>query len=527
MTNKSATSKFHFPVIFQALLVGIFILFLVLVVLQQANPLNTKLGRDSGIYIYVSNTLLKGGLPYVSAMETKPPGIFFIDAFALSIGDGTRWGIWLVEFLFLFGAACIGFYVLHKQFGFGPAFIGTTVWLLGLNMTLEGGNLTEEYSLLFGFGALLFWILSKDKPRVFWFDVGIGLCTGLSVLIRPNNAGVQAAIVLVMAFFYIVDKNYRTLFMRLGVIGITAAIPLILSGLYFHIHGAFIEFLEASILYNLSYAGGNIDLPDAFLSGIGSLGFSSGIALIGCFVAVDQLRRQSFDKNKSPFLLWLLVDGVLEVFLSGLAGRNYQHYFICWLPFIASATAVVIYYVFSSFCLWVAKHTSRFALISIGFALLLYSNVPGDYIKSAKYLWYQRSEGVQRPDPVAEYINAHTTANDLVLVWGGQAGINFLSKRDAPTPYIFYPLFVPSRITDRIAADYYREIQETPPVLIVDGSSYSPADIISLEEKNPLKWSVENGVYADPYLVEVMKFIRENYSLKNVVNGVPIYEFIR
>lgn len=527
MTNHSAPSKNNFRAAFQVLLAGFFILFLVLMVLQQANPLNNKLGRDSGIYIYVSNTLLKGDLPYVSAMETKPPGIFFIDAFGLWIGDGTRWGIWLVEFLFLFVAACIGFYLLYNQFGFGPALIGSTAWLLGLNMTLEGGNLTEEYSLLFGFGALLFWTLSKDKSKVFWFDVGIGLCAGFSTLLRPNNVGVQAAIVLVMAFFYILDRNYRALAVRLGVIGVTAVIPLIMSGLYFHAHGAFTEFLEASILYNLSYTGGNIDLRDAFLGGIGSVGFSSGIALIGYFVALGQLRRQSFDKNMSAFLLWLVVNGILEVFLSGLSGRNYQHYFICWLPAIAVAAAVVTYYVFSSFCLWAAKYTSRFALISVLLVLVLYSDVPGDYIKSAQKILFQRSQGIQRPDAVAEYINAHTASNDLVLVWGGQAGINFLSKRDAPTPYIFYPLFVPSKITDGIAADYYRHIQETPPVLIVDGSSYAPADIISLEEKNPLRWAAENGVYAEPYLVEVMEFIRKNYSLKDIVSGVPIYELIR
>ena len=121
MVNVTLASKRPYLKVFQYILVSFFILFLVLVVLQQANPLNTRLERDSGIYIYVSNTLLKGGLPYVTAMETKPPGIFFIDAFALWIGDGTRWGIWAVEFLFLFFATCIGFYFLNLRFDFGPA----------------------------------------------------------------------------------------------------------------------------------------------------------------------------------------------------------------------------------------------------------------------------------------------------------------------------------------------------------------------------------------------------------------------
>src|SRR5688572_4860418 len=140
MVNTTIISKISSNKYFQNFLVSFFLLFLTLVVLQQANPLNNQLERDSGIYIYVSNTLLKGGLPYVTAMETKPPGIFFIDAFGLWIGDETRWGIWLIEFLFLLVTTHVGFYILYYQFGFAPALFGSAIWLQGLNLTLGGGN---------------------------------------------------------------------------------------------------------------------------------------------------------------------------------------------------------------------------------------------------------------------------------------------------------------------------------------------------------------------------------------------------
>ena len=101
----------------QHVLVVLLLALAVLIVLNQANPLTTRLGRDSGMYAYVASHLLRGNTPYVSAWEHKPPGIFVIDALGLALAGGTRWGIWSVEFVFLVAAAIAGFYALKRHFG--------------------------------------------------------------------------------------------------------------------------------------------------------------------------------------------------------------------------------------------------------------------------------------------------------------------------------------------------------------------------------------------------------------------------
>ncbi len=60
----------------------------VLIVLNQANPLTTRLGRDSGMYAYVASRVVRGDTPYLSAWEHKPPGIFFVDALGLALAGG-------------------------------------------------------------------------------------------------------------------------------------------------------------------------------------------------------------------------------------------------------------------------------------------------------------------------------------------------------------------------------------------------------------------------------------------------------
>ena len=147
-------------------LLGVLLLALaVLIVLGQANPLTTRLGRDSGMYAYVASHLERGNTPYVSAWEHKPPGIFFIDALGLAVAEGTRWGIWFVELVSLLIAAIVGYFGLRRFFGQGPALVASLVWLAGLSFVLEGGNFTEEFSLPLHFiSLLLFGISLRRRP---------------------------------------------------------------------------------------------------------------------------------------------------------------------------------------------------------------------------------------------------------------------------------------------------------------------------------------------------------------------------
>ena len=518
--GKSSTS-FRQAVFF--ILVGLFLVFFILLTLEQANPLNTKLERDSGIFLYVSSWFAKGGFSYIISGLNKPPGIYFVDTLALGIGRGTRWGVWLVEFLSLSISAILGFHLLRKQFGLAPALIGSAVWLLGLNHVLAGGNFTEEYSLPFGFASLLLWLTSEGKKNTTATDIGIGLCTGLSILLRPNNIGVQAAIALTLIIFAIRDGEYRRLLTRLIVIGVVAFLPLLFVGIFFASRGVFNEFIESSLLYNLFYVGGNLDLRSSFLGGITSLGFAGGISILGYFLAVSQIRVRKERSLFEVLLVWIVVDGIIEVVLSGLSGMSYEHYFICWMPIVAVSSAYLVSRTFPDFCLWSEEHSIRLTLLSVLFGVLLFSKVPNDYLKTFTHLTSQREKGVQRVDPVAEYINTHTAPDDSVLIWGGQAGINFLSKRDTPTPFILYPVFESSPFTEHYSAEYFQMLQQKPPALIVDGSVFDPELIVSLDEKSPIQWSAEHGIYATPYLAEVLNFIRKNYSLEEVINNIPIY----
>jgi hypothetical protein len=513
----------------QGALIVVFLLLTVLVVLSQANPLLTRLGRDSGMYAYVASHLLRGMTPYVTAWEHKPPLIFFIDAAGLWLGHGSRWGIWAVEFLFLLGAAWAGFQALKKNFGLGPAILASLIWLSGVGLVLEGGNFTEEYSLLFSFVSLWLFTLILRRPESLWMHASLGLAFGCGFLTRPNNTGVQISIILTEILLVALKRRplRQSLQGRLAT-GVGFLLPLIAVSLYFVARHAFQDFLDAGFIYNLSY-GGQPDPIGALLSGIRNLGFAAGVALVGMWLAFQQLRSQIAHSAQletrvvDPLILWLCLDFIIEVALSGLSGLNYPHYFICWLPWIAVASALVFSKLFPSFAQWSERFPVRVLLGAILLLWLVSFNTLMGYKQGFAQLVTDR-EAAQRKELLPQYVNEHTLPGETVLAWGGEAGINFLADRDSPTAHFQYGILVPSKITDRISAEFYQDIRSHPPALILDGSGGDQnGELAPLSTSNPVAWSAAHAMYAPPYLAEFFDFFHQNYVYKTSVAGVPIY----
>src|SRR5262245_8405640 len=106
------------------ILLAILLVVLVLIVLAQANPGTHIPGRDYGFYVYIGDQILHGRLPYQDAWESKPPAIFYLNAIGLWIGRGSRWGVWVIEFISLLVAAAFSFLVMKKLWGIWPALGG-------------------------------------------------------------------------------------------------------------------------------------------------------------------------------------------------------------------------------------------------------------------------------------------------------------------------------------------------------------------------------------------------------------------
>ena len=79
------------------LLLAVLLMTFVLHLLVIAEPF----GRDQGIFAYIGQTILHGGVPYRDAWDHKTPGLYGVYALAFALFGRAMASIHLLEGLFL------------------------------------------------------------------------------------------------------------------------------------------------------------------------------------------------------------------------------------------------------------------------------------------------------------------------------------------------------------------------------------------------------------------------------------------
>jgi hypothetical protein len=503
----------------------IFIGLVVAVVLEQANPLYQVPNRDSGFFMYAGGQILKGKLLYLDIWDSKGPLIFYINAFALWLGHGSRWGVWGMEFIFLFLAALIGFKLIEKLWGIIPALFGTLVWLFAFNNVARGGNFTEEYSLLFSFIALyLFW-LGAQNPHNKIYPFIIGITLALNFLLRANNIGVQLSIIFVTILSGILDKNVQQSLKRLLWISIGALSVLAMVALYFRALGTLDDMFQAAVAYNFFYSRGGTrldDLAKSFVRGVNLLGYLSLVpTFLGFGILLEKLPER-IRSGPTPFrdLSFLFLIGFpVEIVMSGLSGNNFPHYYICWSPYIA---------LLSGLLLGLNERSNKRHLLALAVMILLVSFIKfetlSQYQTAFTKILFDRGSGIELVHPVAKYIRDNTEPTDTVLVWGTQPYINLLARRDSPTGILFYPQLARSPFTDELNARFYQDLVQNEPVFIVDMVNPDNDTIPFIDPILRETQSQRLRRFDPPLnLDQVFDFIHSSYHLETQINGVPIY----
>lgn len=493
-----------------------------LIVLVQSNPGTRLPGRDYGFYAYIGDQILHGRLPYRDAWESKPPAIFYLNSLALVLGRGTRWGIWLVEWVSLLGSGIFSYINIKKLWGIFPAVGSLLLWLIGLNLTLQGGNLTEEFPLILHFLSLTLFLSLVEQPQRSLQMFLLGVAFGISFLFRPNNAVVEAAIIITVFLLLIVRRNWKILFHQALWLGLGIVLPVLATGLYFWSQGLFQELLEASILYNLTYSKTAITSTSPLLAGFKIFGLLAWVSTAGYFLSIYYAL-----KTKQPIYLLLLIGTPLTVYVSDLAQRNYDHYFMNWLPFLALLCGLTIYFMVSSIPIvrgdplqW--ERTALGAMIFLAMGYFFISGIAGEYEKALQRMVRHDEMGVEIRTRTASYVENHTDPGDLVLFWAASPGENFMSNRETPSAYLFYPLYVHSEISQRMNEQFLKDIQSKRPALIVDIGDHEALSLAPEERAQQITdgfaWE-----YPPENLNEFFQFVEENYYLDAKVGDKTVY----
>ena len=139
-----------------------FLLPIAIVSFIAANSMNyvsgLRPGPDAGSYAAGGMMLKEGRVLYKDISEARPPMIFVLNAFALSVGDGTFHSIRTFERVIAVAAALLVFFIVLTLFGRRSL---ATVVAVGYSFyafrdpVFEQGNVTEEYAVVFVLAGVL------------------------------------------------------------------------------------------------------------------------------------------------------------------------------------------------------------------------------------------------------------------------------------------------------------------------------------------------------------------------------------
>lgn len=456
--------------------IGILIVLEILVtsIMLPISPMFQEIpGRDSGVFLYIGSKLLDGKIPYRDVWDHKPPIIYFIDALGLFIGKGSRWGVWFIEWLSMSLSALVGYSFLFKYFGKLPATFATISWLFALPRLIQGGNLTTEYSILIQV-LILIVFMDHMKSNNRKLLVVLGMLSAFLFFLKQNLIGLAFSIVIFLFISCYKDKKWKILINNMSSFLLGGIIISSIVVMYFYINNALADFWDAAFLYNFAYTSNDIrSLISSILVGMKKLTENGLVyfALLGWLLSINalfinnnktQIRENSTINN---LLLLGIIDLPIELVLSGLSGRSYSHYYMSNLIIFSLLISYFIYSILKIMDFNQNNYQTKLINSIILFGLVFFTQV-----ESREYYFPFSSKNTpQKKKDALQIIEDETSTNDYVLILGAETALNFQSSRDSPTKYAYqYPLIEEDYVTEAKLNEFYSEINNNKPKLIID-----------------------------------------------------------
>jgi hypothetical protein len=400
------------------------------------------LERDEGEYAYIGQRWLQGEVPYKTSFDQKPPGVFAAYAMIqLVIGTSPAALHWGMQ-LYTLGTLTL-LYLLGRRL-FSPT-VGLLAALFAAFLTADKGVLgnaanTEIYMLLPLTGAMLTTVRAVQEDAPGWaFTSGI-LCA--AALLFKQVAVFDVAFYLGVVFCF---GPRRWVLVRSVFLGLAAGILPVLA--YFAAAGAWRDFVDCTVGYNLAYAR---EVPlsryphefwDKFSGILETARPAYALTLVG--IVSGCLRRPAAARIRRPGLLivaWLVCSclGVSS------GGTFRHHYFIQIIPAVALLAALGTV-ALTALLPWrwprvVAPWAVAAGVIAFAVAVAPGYWLPGSPDEKSRLLYH-------RPNPfpedvlVARYLRENSDPSDLVFVFGSEPQIYYYAGRRCASHYIFmYPL---------------------------------------------------------------------------------------
>ena len=289
---------------------------------------------DSAYYRFIGTSIREGKVAYLDIWDNKGPVFYFIQTIGTLHGTVNE----KISLIFVMQVVSIFLSVYFMKltdrmisarngsFRFLLIIINSVSILAAI---LEGGNLTEEWSLPMICCSLYFftkYLLNAENepchPRAFAFVHGVNLA--LVFFIRINNAVTICAAMLFIGI-YLVKKHQWENFFENIVFAFSGFISILIPVfIYFIYHNALGEMLHALLIYNMNYAKHRSHTE---ITGVAFFIRYLPIALSLVMMLIHHIKTKYF-RLIDVFAVFIVVVNMALLFVT----NTYLHYFVIFIP---------------------------------------------------------------------------------------------------------------------------------------------------------------------------------------------------
>ena len=285
---------------------------------------------DSVIFMLLGRFWKEGLTPYTDFFDHKGPVMFFIEYIGVNLLPDERSGVFLLQAINLTFVQIIIFRTAQLVLSFAESMATVLLSLLVLSLTIQGGNLTEEYSLAFLMLALYFTLkyCTSEKPRISFLQMfWVGISAAFLFWMRPTNMGIICSCCLFLLIMSVNSKKWKDLQNLIsGTICGFITLSVIIIGYYLNA-GTFNEMIYATFTFNLKYALN----PDGIKITDGNMAYYIKIWLSVTVLAIGTIVNFFQTKDKRGLLLAGLMFGI-NVFSTICVGPGFHHYVTLNIP---------------------------------------------------------------------------------------------------------------------------------------------------------------------------------------------------
>lgn len=272
--------------------------------------------------------LLKGKHIYGDLFDHKGFIIYVLNALGLAISQ--KWGILFIQSVLLSFTLYLWWAIARRYLDKGKSVVVIILSLIFLGYYFQGGNLSEEWSLLFITYPLYIvneFILDKKSIPSFWKFVLIGICAGIILNIRVNNLAPCILPLIYMAVVLLKNQQFSLFANRIFAALLGFIAPTLIILLYFYCNNGLEgikDLYYGTIGFNLDYLTNRIDV------------FEKPTTIKGAFVTylpiiiLFALMFLKFIRERSLYIVFLAINLLFTCMVIGKC--TFPHYLIISIP---------------------------------------------------------------------------------------------------------------------------------------------------------------------------------------------------